>query len=243
MLAKKKFKKYITKGIRKIRHRKGFGVHSPFAFSLITQVIDEKTPFYAYSRIRQLRRLYVSNRMLVPGRSRRRGYREKELFLLYRLVNRFRSQEILELNNNGGMATFAMSLPNSNSHVLSQGTEPRYLQQANRIIAGEGCRNIELYDLPFEPFCQRLPAGYKADFILIHKSASLNASRLYPLLHAYLHERTIVVIEGIHAEGEMRALWNLFKSSPDVRVSMDLYDIGLAICHNKLYKQHYIVSF
>ena len=27
---------------RFLRHRKGFGVHSPFAFSFITKVIDER---------------------------------------------------------------------------------------------------------------------------------------------------------------------------------------------------------
>ena len=34
--------------LSRFRHRCGYGVHSPFAFSLITQVIYESTPYYKY---------------------------------------------------------------------------------------------------------------------------------------------------------------------------------------------------
>ena len=34
--------------LRRFRHRCGYGVHSPFAFNLITQVIYENTPYYKY---------------------------------------------------------------------------------------------------------------------------------------------------------------------------------------------------
>ena len=34
--------------IYRFRHRCGYGVHSPFAFNLITHVIYENTPYYKY---------------------------------------------------------------------------------------------------------------------------------------------------------------------------------------------------
>ena len=34
--------------LSRFRYRCGYGVHSPFAFSLITDVIYEKMPYYAY---------------------------------------------------------------------------------------------------------------------------------------------------------------------------------------------------
>lgn len=37
--------------LARFRHRCGYGVHSPFAFDLITNVIYERTPYYAYSSL------------------------------------------------------------------------------------------------------------------------------------------------------------------------------------------------
>lgn len=55
-MAKRIFKKYYIKAIRRLRHRRGFGVHSPFAFSLITKVIEENFMYYSYAEIEQIRR-------------------------------------------------------------------------------------------------------------------------------------------------------------------------------------------
>ena len=38
--------------LSRFRHRCGYGVHSPFAFNLITQVIYESTPYYKYKDLR-----------------------------------------------------------------------------------------------------------------------------------------------------------------------------------------------
>lgn len=35
----------------RFRHRRGYGVHSPFAFGLITGVIYERTPYYKYKEL------------------------------------------------------------------------------------------------------------------------------------------------------------------------------------------------
>ena len=38
----------------KTRHHRGHGIHSPFVFSLITKVIEEKKPYYKYKDIASL---------------------------------------------------------------------------------------------------------------------------------------------------------------------------------------------
>lgn len=37
--------------LRRIRHRNGYGVHSPFAFGFIKQVLEEHDAYYAYRQI------------------------------------------------------------------------------------------------------------------------------------------------------------------------------------------------
>lgn len=42
----------------RFRKRKGYGVHSPFAFNLIRNVINERSSYYAYSTLAKLRKEY-----------------------------------------------------------------------------------------------------------------------------------------------------------------------------------------
>ena len=69
--------------LARFRHRKGYGVHSPFAFRLITDVILEDRAYYAYSELD--RELPLSMRM-----RQRRG-----LHLLLRLANHLQPQSVV----------------------------------------------------------------------------------------------------------------------------------------------------
>ena len=40
----------------RFRHRRGYGIHSPFAFGLVTKVFYERGTFYAYAPLRKMRR-------------------------------------------------------------------------------------------------------------------------------------------------------------------------------------------
>ena len=40
--------------LRRFRHRRGYGVHSPFAFAFITGVVLERLPYYAYAELAAL---------------------------------------------------------------------------------------------------------------------------------------------------------------------------------------------
>lgn len=62
----------------RFRKRKGYGVHSPFAFSFITTVVNERTPFYAYRELGHLHPWWVRLARLYPVQCRR---------LLFRLAN------------------------------------------------------------------------------------------------------------------------------------------------------------
>ena len=66
----------------RFRHRCGYGVHSPFAFNLITHVIYETTPYYKYKE------LASEQKRLMPQKDRTWGYESlKVKRLLFRLVN------------------------------------------------------------------------------------------------------------------------------------------------------------
>ena len=68
--------------LRRFRKRCGYGVHSPFAFDLITQVIYQKTPYYKYKD------LAAEQEKLALEKGKPWNYESKKIKqLLFRLVN------------------------------------------------------------------------------------------------------------------------------------------------------------
>lgn len=67
----------------RFRHRKGYGVHSPFAFRFITDVIYECSPYYAYEEL--------DRQLPLPMRFRQR----KGLHLLLRIANHLQPRTVV----------------------------------------------------------------------------------------------------------------------------------------------------
>lgn len=66
----------LFRWVVRFRHRCGYGIHSPFAFSFVCSVIYERGMYYAYSRLDQTYSWTSS-----------RGFRRKDCRLLFRLAN------------------------------------------------------------------------------------------------------------------------------------------------------------
>lgn len=70
--------------LARFRHRRGYGVHSPFAFEFITRVIYERAPYYQYAGL--------ALRQREEARQRGKEWAQAEPLrvkkLLFRLVNR-----------------------------------------------------------------------------------------------------------------------------------------------------------
>ena len=65
----------------RFRHRQGYGIHSPFAFGLVTKVFYERGAYYAYAPLRKMRRQIAHN-------TTERGDR-----LMLRLINAFQPND------------------------------------------------------------------------------------------------------------------------------------------------------
>ena len=87
--------------LSRFRHRCGYGVHSPFAFNLITQVIYESTPYYKYKD------LAVEQKKLAPQKDNYWKYESKKVKrLLFRLVNYIQPDTIVDV---GRLAASSLS--------------------------------------------------------------------------------------------------------------------------------------
>lgn len=227
MGTKKKLKEYWKKSVRKIRHRKGFGVHSPFAYNFITSVIEEKLPFYAYQR---LGHLYNKNSVLSF----------KVATLLFRMANYFKVRSVAEIGCDGGFSILPVLLVDSRSHANtlsidnSGETVPRHL----------GAFGISSDRVTFVDKLQDIQQEQLFDMLIINKMPDgVNPSQLLSWIFDHTGENTVIVLRGVRMGQDQEALWDELCDCDSIQITMDLFDYGLAMRRPRFFKQHYIVSF
>ncbi len=91
-------------------HRHGHGIHSPFAFDLITSVLYERYPYYAYEELCEVRGR-------IPGSLPRYSKRVDEL--LFRLVNRFQPERVVEVGTGSGLSILYMAAAKKSARYMT----------------------------------------------------------------------------------------------------------------------------
>lgn len=111
---------------RRYRHRCGYGVQSPSDFFLVTSVIYEKTPYYAYNTLK--RRGFPS---YLPH------YRGKVNRMLFRLVNYMRPATLMEVGiGNGSSIGYMRAACQTMKSVALRGKDwEKTLQQMEKFFS------------------------------------------------------------------------------------------------------------
>lgn len=196
-------RRYITALWRHHRSR-GFGIHSPFAFGFVTQVLREKSPYYAYDRIDALRReVLVAARHEHP---RRRVIGLHKLLMLFRITNFFNPQRILLLGTAHGMTASAMLQVSSRSELCVCGTLGHTAQQ---VLAPYGARVHYFSDVAAacSAYIDELSEEI-APFVLVNEiSSDEELEAVKSQIFALLDHGGVLILRHLRTSKLMRQLW------------------------------------
>lgn len=112
--------------LSRFRYRCGYGVHSPFAFSLITDVIYEKMPYYDYQTLATEQKKWAQER----------GWKKennKVNRLLFRLVNRVQPDAIVEVGGPSVTSMYLQSAKPSADYLLAPDLSELFLESGTSI--------------------------------------------------------------------------------------------------------------
>ena len=202
--------------LSRFRQRKGYGVHSPFAYSFIRGVVLESSAYYAYAELSPLHPWWVRWFHLYPMQCRR---------LLFRLAN-FAEPRTVELRTADEVA----------ARYVRAAVPRAEVRREEGAIPGEVRRKEGgLAAVP-----EGSPEGREAaDFVLVGKERLEEAAAVA----ARMPERGMLVCEGIHESRRAKEIWRTIREAPHTGVTFDLYTYGVAFFNPKLHKQHYKVNF
>lgn len=137
--------------LSRFRYRCGYGVHSPFAFSLITDVIYENTPYYAYHALQEEQRKKVRE----CGWSKSRGKINRFLF---RLVNKVQPATVIEVGQPSTASLYLQSAKPSASYLFASDLSGLFLDADTPVdfLYMNNYQNPELMEEVFHICAQRV---------------------------------------------------------------------------------------
>jgi len=244
---------------------KGHGVHSPFVFEFITQVLNDRRNFYAYDKIEAVRRALLNDQRILTIEDFGAGSRvvknntrtvkaiahsslkpKKFSQLLFRMVDHYQPGNILELGTSLGITTSYLASANPAAKVITMEGAAAVAGVAKENFAKNHLSNVELVQGNFD---DTLPGVINA--IPTIDFAFLDGNHRYQPTIDYFqqvlqksNDNTIIILDDIHWSKEMEDAWHWVQQHPQVTMSIDLFFIGIVLLKPEFHiKQHFSIRF
>jgi predicted O-methyltransferase YrrM len=259
-LAVRYLKYYLTAS-----NGKGHGVHSPFVYSFITRVLNDERQFYAYQAIEQIRQALLQNPEEIyvedfGAGSRTQAAKNRQIKtiaasslkpkkfgqLLFRIVDYYAPEKILELGTSLGVTTAYLASARETSRVITMEGAPSVAAVARENFDRAGLKNIELvegnFDITLTDTIRKM--GY-IDLAFVDGNHRYEPTiRYFRELLPAMQEHSILIFDDIHWSREMEQAWGEIKADPAVTLSIDLFFIGLIFFRKEQKeKQDFVIRF
>lgn len=228
---------------RKVYRGKGHGVHSPFAYNLITKVIEEGSPYYCFPELNRARKELIKMFDSVFSKKYIISQRRGELF--FRLANYVKSHHFLLVGSSIGTAALYLTAYSKETHCVSL---EEVESQASSWIPMIQAKARTPIDFRIGDYSSTLPSALqefeKLDFILINPHDKKKpVDWMMKEFRSKIYSQTVMVVEGIHRTAALKSFWRICCEDPDVSVTIDLDSFGIVFFDQKLHKQNYISTF
>jgi len=242
-------------------HRKGHGIHSPFLFDFVNQVIRmKKAGTEKIEAIQALQKNLRKSKETIPiedlgaGSShipnnirkisditRYSSTNHKKGKLLYHIIRRYKPEVIIELGTCLGLGTMYLASGNPDSQVFTLEGCPNLVQMSRDHFNQLGFKNIISLQGKFDdtlPEILSKTGSFGLVFVDGHhtKEATL---RYFRLLLPYATAGSIIVFDDIRWSEEMEQAWIEICRQESVKLSLDLFTLGIVFFNPKIIKQHY----
>ncbi len=247
-------------------HAKGpHGIHSPFVFQFINEVLNDKRDYYFFEEIKMLRQeMYQNSKLLkvqdfgagshiqntkerkVCDIAKTAGRNEKFGKLLFRMVNHFKPQTIVELGTSMGLATLYLAGTNPQNEVYTIEGSPEIAAQAHLHFEKLELKNIHQIVGNFDDILKEtLQEIGNVDLYFIDGNHRKQATIDYfEIAKPHLNENSIVIFDDIHWSQGMDQAWQHIKQDSFVTLSIDLFFVGIVFLKKDFKeKQDFILRF
>ena len=259
-LARKYLHYYI-----KASNGKGHGMHSPFVFDFILNVLNNRQNYIPPPEIEDLRkellqkstritiedlgagsRIKSSNQKTIRNLAKNALKPKKYSQLLFRLVKHYQPKNILELGTSLGITTAYLSKANPSSQIITIEGDPSTAAIAQQNFQKLDCLNIQLLNGNFDDLLPTVN-GQRSTVDLAYIDGNHLLKPTLNYFEQFLgkkNDNSIFIFDDIHWSKEMEEAWSRIKAHPSVRCTIDIFFLGFVFFrHEFKAKQDFIIRF
>ena len=237
-----RIKRYRT-ALSRHHRSKGFGIHSPFAFNFVRFVLREKSPYYCYEYLSDLRQAVIESLRDVKGHKRVISF--KNLKMMFRIANYFNPSNILQVGTCYGMTAAALLNVSSASRLWLY--EPSLGEYP---VVGEVLRpyldSIESYNslsLATRDY-DKARTGNETSFVVVNSIPQPDvAQELTQYLCGLMNDDCVIVFRNLSRSDAMKQLWTSLKQSMKCGQSFTNEKVGVIVVQKKLNLEHFFLWF
>lgn len=246
------------------KHKKGHGIHSPFVFNLIKNVFNNKitdkdlrkvfniydkykksTEVLNYNEIGAGSNYNSKNELSVGQIIKRSSINKKYGRLIFNLIKYFKPENILELGTSVGISILYIAQAAKNSNIITIEGISEKIKVAKKITGQCTNNHIDFNRGDFNDILSSVLNKFdKLDFVFFdgnHKKES--TLKYFNSCLNKIHNNTVFVFDDIHWSNEMEEAWSEIKTNEHVKVTIDLFRLGLIFFRKELSYQHYVIKF
>lgn len=243
---------------------KGHGVHSPFVFDFITHVLNDLKVYPEYNKVEALRNqlrqdgsvLHIQdfgagslsgNTQKTVSHIARQVVKSKKLAqLLFRIVRYYRPETTLEMGTSLGITSAYLALANPHGLLTTLEGSKEVAAVARKNFSSLSLPNVQLITGNFDTTLQDvLKRMHTVDLAFIDGNHSREPTLFYfRSLLSKINPSSILIFDDIHWSKGMEEAWKMIKADPSVKLSIDLFFIGIVLFQEEFkIKQHFVIRY
>ena len=255
-LAKHCLKYYLT-----ARHKKGYGIHSPFLFDYITKGLGRNNKKLVNTEIEKLHKSLKQSKEVISVNDLGAGSKTmktanrkiasiakysviplKYRLLITKTLQYFRAENVLELGTSLGI-TSAYIAKSITGKLISIEGDKNLSKIAVDNMKKLGITNMEIINDEFSNALHKL--NHKFDAIIIDGNHKFEPTIKYFDILSKNNStgETIYIFDDIYWSEGMAEAWNFIKKSPRITLALDFCRLGIAFENPGLSKQDFIVRY
>ena len=259
-LAKKYIQYYLTAS-----NGKGHGIHSPFVFDFIKNVLNDKKEYECYHSIEKLRRELLQDKriievedfgagsMAVPNRQKRisdiaGSFLKSKKFaqLLFRIVQYYKPGTVIELGTSLGITSAYIACANKASEVFTLEGSEKVAGIAEDNFKKLRLQNVKVIQGNFDDTLPGLLSQLeKVDLVFVDGNhRKVPTLRYFQKFLQRANDDSVFIFDDIHWSAEMEEAWKEIQQHPSVTLTIDLFFIALVFFKKDFKaKQHFVIRF